>query len=208
MQRKFLLGVVVFVAAFGILSVSMFESASVSYVFAVPTPTSTPIAPKIPVVEYELPYPGKVSPDSPLWVVKALRDRIVYVVVQNHLKKAELSLLYSDKRLLESKKLFEAKKPDLAFSTLSKGEKYLEIAKVEEEKARQGGVDTTHFLKKFIVATLKHRQVIEELIPLSPEDAKPEMVKVEDYSKNAYKAARDVLNSKGIATPKNPFNGD
>ncbi len=208
MQKKFLLGLGVFAVAFVILSVSMFESASVSYVFATPTPVGASAFNKVPFVEYEMPYPGNVSPDSPLWVFKMARDRAVYGLTFDHLKKAELALLYSDKRLLESKKLFENKKPDLAFTTLSKGEKYLEEAKLHEEIARNGGIDTNSFLKKLAAASLKHRQIIEEILPISPEDAKPEIIKIEDYSKNTYKYSRDILNSKGQISPKNPFSGD
>ena len=51
-------------------------------------------------------------------------------------------------------------------------------------------------------------QIIEgKIIPLTPEDLKPDVNKAEDYAKNAYKSCRDGLNSKGIACPKDPFNG-
>ena len=137
-----------------------------------------------------------------------MRDRIWYIVTRSPLKRAELALLFSDKRLILSKSLFEIKKPDIALSTLTKGEKYLELAVNQEKVAREKGIDTSEFLARFAMASLKHRQVIEEILILAPEDAKPEIVKMEDYSKNAYKAARDALNSKGIASPKDPFDGD
>lgn len=207
MYKKFLLGFAIFIVAFVILSVSMMESSAVSYVFATPTPVSSFVS-KIPKIEYDIPYAGKVAPDSALWTLKALRDKLWLVSTRDSLKKAEIALLFSDKRLVASKDLFESKKPDIALSTLSKGEKYLEIAMKYEEEARNKGVDTTAFLTKLATASLKHRQVIDEMLPLAPEDAKPEMIKIQDYSKNTFKYSRDILNSKGVQSPKNPFDGE
>lgn len=208
-MRKFLLNSGAFIFALLILSVSLFRSASVAYVFATPTPPATPVlGAKSIDIDYQFPFPGEIQPDSSLWTLKVVRDRIWYLVSFNSLKKAELALLFSDKRLLSGVYLFENKKPDIGFSVLGKGEKYLEIAAREEEKARLGGIDTSEFLIKLANASLKHREIIEEsILPISPEDARAEIVKIEDYSKNAYKTSRDALNSLGKIPPKDPFDG-
>ncbi len=205
-MRKYLLGLVTFAVAFGILSVSVLESASVSYVFATPPPDPA-LESEIPEIDYQLPYPGRILPDNPFWVVKAARDKIWYTITVNPEKRAELALLFSDKRLAASKILFERKKPEIALTTLTKGEKYLEISWGNEELARQKGSETSALLTKLAIASLKHRQVIEEILPMAPEDARPHIIKVEDYSKALYKAASEALNSKGIPSPKNPFDG-
>lgn len=209
-MRKLLLGLGAFVLAFGVLTISVFQSASVAYVFATPLAAKMPVlGTSVPEVDYAMPYAGGVLPDSPLWVFKALRDRIWFDVTTNPLKKAELALLFSDKRLEASNTLLVNKKPDIALSTLTKGEKYLEIAYTQEEQARKEGMDTHSFLIKLALSSLKHRQIIEQdLLPLSPEDAKPFVVKAEDYAKNIYKSSRDTLNNEGITPPKDPFSGD
>jgi len=209
-MRKYLYGLSAFVLAFAILSVSFLRSASVSpaYGYSTPAPIAKTTETPIPTIDYVLPYPGGILPDNWLWYFKAMRDRVQYVVTIDPLKKADLDLLYSDKRLGASLTLFENKKPDIAVTTLTKGEKYLEEAVKDEEKARKAGINTNDFLIKLANASLKHRQVIEEnIIPLAPEDIKPGIIKAEDYSKNTYKACRDALNSKGMTTPKDPFNG-
>jgi hypothetical protein len=209
-MRKYLYGVSAFVLAFVILSVSFLKSCSITSAYGYTTPSSTSrntlaLASSI---NYVLPYSGSVLPDSWLWYFKAARDGFQYTITINPLKKADLALLYSDKRLGASLVLFENKKPDLAATTLTKGEKYLEIAAEDEALARKAGVNTDVFLIKLANASLKHRQVIEEkIIPLTPDDIKPGVIKTEDYSKNTYKACRDVLSSKGITAPKDPFNG-
>lgn len=209
-MRKYLYGVTAFVLAFAILSVSVLRSTNVSSVYgfsATPLPAVLQPTP-MPEIVYGLPYPGKILPDNWLWYFKAIRDKIQYKITTDRLKKAELSLLYSDKRLGASLTLMENKKPDLGVSVLTKGEKYLDIARSDEEIARRAGLDTHDFLIKLATASLRHRQIIEEkILPLTPEDLKPEVVKAEDYAKNSYKACRDSLNSQGITCPKDPFNG-
>lgn len=208
-MRKYLLGIVVFLLAFGILTISVLESASVKYAFSQPTPEAGEAAPTpSPQVDYQLPYPGTVLPDSPFWNIKALRDKAWYALTASATRKSELALLFADKRLQMAKMLFEKDKPDLAFSTLSKAEKYLETAFLNEESVRDGGGDTGLLLTNLATASLKHRQLISEILEIAPDDAKPEIIKIESYSKNAFKKAREILNSKGIAAPISPFEGD
>src|SRR3989344_6290253 len=132
-MRKYLLGFAVFVLAFGILSISVLRSASPRYAFSSPSPKPSDSPQEI-NIEYQLPYPGSVMPDSPFWVFKAGRDRVWYTLTLNPSKKSELALLFADKRFVMSKVLFEKQKPDMAFSTLTNAEKYLEMAASEEAK--------------------------------------------------------------------------
>ncbi|HKB88702.1 MAG TPA: DUF5667 domain-containing protein [Patescibacteria group bacterium] len=207
-MRKYLYGVASFVLAFVILSVSVVRSAAVSYGYSAPTPTTKIVPTPTPTINYFLPYPGKILPDNWLWYFKAIRDKSQYLITTDPLKKADLALLYSDKRLGGSVTLFENKKPDIAASTLTKGEKYLEEAVKDEEIAKDRGINTNDFLIKLANASLRHRQVIEEqILPLTPEDMKPVVIKSEDYAKNVYKTCRDALNSASITLPKDPFNG-
>lgn len=209
MIKQYLLGLSVFVLAFAILTISFMRSASVSYNFVSSTPANVSVTDgEKEKVNYQLPFPGTVLPDSPFWSLKALRDRIWYLITPSPLKKAELALLFSDKRLTASLILFDSKNPSLALSTLSKGEKYLGTAVTEAQIAGNDGYDTSAFLTKLALSSLKHREVIEEqIIPVAPENAKPDIVKIEDYCKNSYKFARDGLNHIGIAVPKDPFDG-
>lgn len=208
MLKKILLVSSVFAFAFAILSISILQSTSISYSFTAQTSGSSVLGIDASEIDYQMPYEGKVLPDSPLWVLKAARDRVWFLITSSPSRKAELALLFSDKRLISAQTLLENKKPDIAISTLTKGEKYLEVAVAQESIARSQGYDTSTFLTRLAVASLKHRQIIESLMPLVPEDGKPLVIKMEDYSKNSYKAAKDVLNSKGLPVPINPFAGD
>lgn len=207
MLRRFVAVLSTIIVAFGILTVSVLRAASVDYVFSQPSPapllgTESSSQMKI---DYFLPYPGKILSDNSLWYLKALRDKLWLVFTFNPGRKMDLLLLFSDKRLAGSKILFEKEKPELGFSMLSKGEKYLEEAARLEAESRKEGIDTKSFLIKLAKSALKHRQVIEEIILIAPEDAKPNLVKVEDYSKGVYKEARDAMNSLGMEPPNDPF---
>lgn len=208
MLKKILLVIGVFAFAFAILSISILESATVTHSYGALNPGPMVLGEEVPEINYQLPYGGSVLPDNPLWTVKALRDKVWFFITPSPIKKAELALLFSDKRLASARTLFVNKKSDLAISTLTKGEKYLEIAVNQESIARSEGYNTNEFLSLFAVASLKHRQVIESLMPLVPEAGRPIVIKSEDYSKNSFKAAADALNSKGMPIPINPFNGD
>lgn len=180
--------------AFSVLTVSVLRAASVDNNFI--------------EINYYLPYPGRILQDNSLWFAKALRDKIWLKLTVSPLRKMDLLLLFSDKRLVGSKILIEKNKASVALSALSKGEKYLEEASKFEQKSRKEGVDTKSFLPKLANAALKHRQVIEEMLLIAPEDVKPSIVKMEDYSKNAYKEARDAMNSLGMEVPKSSYESD
>ncbi len=208
MFKKLLLVSSVFAFAFAILSISVLQSTSISYSFTAQTSESAVLGTATSQIDYQMPYAGGVLPDSPLWILKAARDRVWYFITPSPLRKAELALLFSDKRLMSAETLFENKRPNVAISTLTKGEKYLEVAVAEEKIARLQNYDTSIFLARLAVASLKHREIIESLMPLVPEDGKPLVIQMENYAKNSYKEARDSLNSKGLPIPIDPFDGD
>ena len=193
------------VLAFFILSVSVLRAASIRYAFYGEAKKDNGT---IPTVEYSLPYPGRILPDHPLWPLKAIRDRLWLLVTLNRSKQAELLLLFADKRLVSSKILFERGKPELAFSTFTKGEKYLEQASNLVGECWKIGVDTRSLATRIANAALKHREIAEGLLNLAPEDAKPGIAKAISYSKNAYILCKNSLTSRGMPAPENPFNGE
>lgn len=195
------IGTTIFIALV-ILSVSVFSSTNPRSGYAYsPMVLSEKIDKDatIKTVDYVLAYQGRVNPDSPFWYIKVIRDKSWYVITFNNAKKAELNLLFADKRLNSSLELFKNNKPDLGLSTLIKAEKYLELS----EKMMTEDED---FYKKIGLASLKHREVIEnEILPLSPEDLRPAVIKSVDYPVEVYKKVKDHMLLKGLVPPVNPF---
>jgi hypothetical protein len=195
--------------AFGILFASILRTASVKYEFSGIVNGAESIGDVLGAdsinINYTLAYPGRILPDHPLWPIKALRDRVWLLITTNPSRKAELKLLFADKRIGMSKILFEKEKSGEAFSTLTKAEKYLEEACNEEKKNRDSGFDTAEFLKVLSVSSLKHRQVIEEILLIAPEDAKPKIIDTIQYPDSVYQKTMHALNEKGLDVPENPF---
>lgn len=205
MFRRVAVIVTTLIFAFSILSISVLKAASIRYAFSGDAKRDNT---QIPQIDYLLPYPGRILPDHPLWPVKALRDKIWLLVTLNRTRQAELLLLFADKRLVSSRILFERGKPELAFSTFTKGEKYLEKASIVVDECWKSGIDTKSLSTRVATAALKHREVAEELLNIVPEDAKPGITSAIAYSKKAYTTCKESLSSRGMLVPENPFNGD
>jgi len=209
MYRRILIIASTLVFAFAILFTSVLKAASVKYVFSQGVEMHEEQQEGDTIeIDYALPYPGRISPDSPLWPLKAFRDKVWLLLTTNPSRKGELQLLYADKRLVMSKALFEKDKSEIAFATLTKAEKYLEEACSIEEKNRQTGIDTYEFLTTLSKASLKHRQVIEEILLIAPEDARPGIRRTQDYSRETYSKTKNALQDKGMPTVENPFESE
>lgn len=181
--------------AFGVLGTSVvsttaqtatkFKSSTSSQTTSTPTPEATPTP-----VKYTLVYPG-ILPDNFLYPIKMFRDKILFILTTDPLKKAELSLLYSDKRLGAGKVLIEGGKTPLGLSTLEKGEKYLAKATSEMQSAQKRGEDITTFKEKFNRAAIKHREVLESLKNRIPDESKPILDNLIKYSQAVEKITQE-----------------
>jgi hypothetical protein len=204
MIRKALLAFASLTFAFAILLVSLMRSAAVRYEFG-DVVGSQVMGTNDVLIDYNLAYPGRVLPDSFLWPVKALRDKIWLLITTNKSKKAELKLLFADKRIGMAKILFEKGNPEEGFSVLTKAEKYLEEAGWQEEENRKMGIETMEFNRQMLMASLKHYLVMQEILEIAPEDAKPKIIQASEYPKRIYFRSKNNILEEGGAEPINPF---
>lgn len=126
---------------------------------------------------YQLPYAG-LLPDSPLYFLKAFRDRVVELLISDPLKKSEFDLLSADKRLSMGIALYDKKKYELSESTISKGENYFEDGVKNLESAKKEGrqIDPS-LLVSYDLSTKKHREILQNLIAKSSGTIKNKLVK-------------------------------
>jgi len=133
-------------------------------------------------VVYNLPYPG-LLPDSPLYITKIIRDKITDFLTRDNLKKAELYLLYSDKRAAMSLALARKGKSQLAIDTFTKGEKYfLKIPDLLTAAKRQGGQAPSNFIETLKLSNAKHKELIEELIKILPQGLNQSLIVLTDLN--------------------------
>lgn len=175
MLKKIVSALLVFSFALGILSVSLYRATgNVRPSFAVsslkfsvsPAPEATsstqPIPSPAPTVNYYLPYPG-ILPDHPFYKVKMVRDQIWLALTNDPIQKAQLLLLFADKRIGAGDVLVRGNKVDLGISTFTKGQKYLERAITEVAKAKEKGHDVGEISTKIKTASLKYEEVLMSL---------------------------------------------
>lgn len=120
-------------------------------------------------VVYQLPYPG-ILPDNPLYFLKVARDKVQDFLTRDNLQKAQLYLLYSDKRLAMAEALEKKGEITLALSTLSKGEKYfLKIPPLLRQAKEQGTSPSAELVDRIKISSQKHQEVIGGLLQDIPQ---------------------------------------
>jgi len=135
-------------------------------------------------IEYQLPYPG-ILPDHPLYRLKMVRDKIWGFLIRDPLKKSQWSLLMADKRIWASEMLVDKEKFDLAVSTATKAEKYLEQAVNQAYQAEKMGKGEKAFFEKIQRASLKHEEILQGILTKAKEELRPVIEGTLDYPKNA-----------------------
>jgi hypothetical protein len=129
-----------------------------------PSPSPTP-------VQYVLPYPG-LLPGSPLYPIKAARDKIIETFITDALKKADFYILQADKRLNAGILLYQQGKFELSEETISKGENYLEMAIGRTRAAKEQNESVDERITRLHLSSLKHQEVIKMLIKEATGDVK------------------------------------
>ncbi len=143
-----------------------FTVSSSSLVFAqdvTPTPfdeSSAASESAVQKTEYNLPYPG-ILPDNPLHIIKATRDKIVALLINDPIKKAEFNLLTSDKRVYAAQLLSQKNKGDITIDTLSKSNNYFHESVAATEEAKSMGKNVDIVLHNLKLSGDKHLEVIE-----------------------------------------------
>lgn len=208
MLRKILVSSAVLVFALGILFTSVLRTAAVKYetsgVKSVLVLSETDYN-----IDHSFAYPGKILPDSFFWPLKALRDKIWLTITTDQLKKIELKVLFADKRLGGVAKLIEENKNEIALSTLTKAEKYLEEASLTEERLRlEGKAQSSEVIFLLANASLKHYETLMDLENKFPDDMKSTIISSRKIPIKSYEKARNALLEKGLTPPINPFKWD
>lgn len=155
-------------------------------------------------VDYNLPYPG-ILPDHFLWPLKALRDRIWLFLTLSPQKRAELKLLFADKRIGMAKELVKVGKPKLGVVTAQKAEQYLQGALSEAEKADERGINVTEVMSRIAKASLKHRELLEDMRGVT-DNMQGALVSAIKISELVYSSAGQKLIEKGLPVPTPQLN--
>jgi len=134
-------------------------------------------------IDYVLPYPG-ILPDHPLYFLKAVRDKSLDFFTRDYIKKAQLYLLFSDKRANMAIELAKKGRWGLMISTVSKGEKYtLKIIQLLKTSKKQGASAESDFILRVKLSNDKHREIIETLLKDIPQGERKKLEEVLNLNK-------------------------
>lgn len=143
-------------------------------------------------VVYELPYPG-ILPDHPLYALKVTRDRVLEFFTRDNLKKVNLYLLFSDKRLKMAEYLAKKGKNDLAITTASKGEKYfLKIPPLLKSSKQQGVSPDPSLLERVRLSNKKHKQLLVTLLKELPQGEQQRVEEILQINQNVAKDLKSL----------------
>ena len=119
--------------------------------------------PKVLAVEYPLAWPG-ILPDNKLYKLKVLRNKIIYKMIIDPVKKVEFDLLMADKTIYASKLLVDKGEIVLAKDTALKGENYYSMLVQDYNKALLSHKQIPSWLdRKITLAAIKHQEVFKQL---------------------------------------------
>lgn len=114
-----------------------------------------------------LPYPG-ILPDNPLYFVKKVRDSVLIFFSRDIMRKAELYILFSDKKMYMAIELSKTGKWSLVSQTVTESQNdFLKAVDLVLTAKKQGTSPQTGFLEKKKLSNEKHQEVIEMLLKSS-----------------------------------------
>lgn len=147
-------------------------------------------------VDYSLAWPG-ILPDNRLYKLKVLRNKIIYKMIINPVKKVEFDLLMADKTIYASKLLVDKGEIVLAKDTALKGENYYSMLVQDYNHALLKDKEIPSLLdSKITLAAIKHQEIFTDLEGrVSGEDKKTFQI-VDNFSKINYQFIQ------GLRTPK------
>jgi len=200
MFKKLLFHFLVAVIALAVLFISINKvstpAKAVASIKITPTVTALPSPTGIPekiAINYSLPYPG-VLPDSGLYKLKMIRDRIKIFLTSGNIEKAKLFLLYADKRIAAGKVLIDGNKIELGITTLTKGEKYFEQSLSAALLAKNNKEDLGMLPGNLVNASLKYEEIINELLLKADPGTKPSLQSIADKIKILQQEALNLKN--------------
>ena len=142
-------------------------------------------------VEYSLPYPG-ILPDNPLHFLKAIRDRIILILISDPIKEAEFNLLTSDKRIYAAQLLSDKGKGELAVTTLSKSNNYFHNAISSVSEAKKMGKRVDIVLNSMKKSIDKHQEVLS-MMKKNLEKAFTSQLQIEEKKMSDFEKSTDGL---------------
>lgn len=152
---------------------------------------------KLSNVDYSFPEIGMIRPDSALWPVKALADRIPVVFAWSDSSRAQLMLSRSDERLVQSNYLLSVGEYEHAALVLRRAEMYLEGAYNNYLSAIWKGEETGDLSRRILAVSRVHSKSIEDSLMKYPDETRPDVIETMNYSRRIFGIMSNKLKEDG-----------
>lgn len=144
-------------------------------------------------INYNIAYPG-ILPDSLLYKLKVLRDKISERFISDPKKKIDFYLLQTDKGILSTAMLINKSEISLAKQTALKAENNYSLLTSELFNLRVKPNDS--FFKNLEIASLKHQEILNSIIKrVSKKDRKDFQI-VLYFSKTNLQSVKNFIREK------------
>ncbi len=185
-----------------ILVASLIETSSIKYAFGARDLQDPRPSPRV-NVPYSLPHPGEILPGNPFWTAKAFQDKVSLEMTSTTLEKAKFELHLSDKRLSAGWTLWQEDSSTEAISTFDKAENYLSLS--YETLSQSDDPNNNDLLRKLAYSSLKHREILENVMGDCGDDARPTVSKMLNTSKMTFDKVSSQMENLHLNPPANPF---
>ena len=140
------------------------------------------------LAQENLPDPGTL-PDSAFYFLKSWKESIQTFFTFGAENKAKQFLHLAEVRLAEYQKMIEKGKTEIAKKTLDKYEKQLNNALTKAEEAKEKGKDVEKLATSISEATLRHQEVLIEVLNKVPEEAQKGIENAIEMSQKGFENA-------------------
>lgn len=129
-------------------------------------------------VDYDLPHAGML-PDNPLYSLKKVRDSFWLFFTRDNLEKADLLLLFSDKKIVMAQAMAEKGKWELALESARNSEADANrMIEAMEMATKIGYAPSGDFLIMAKLSNDKHYQIMEDMLVKAPSGSRSAMEEI------------------------------
>ena len=136
--------------------------------------------------------PG-VLPDSPLYLVERLKQKIVLILTFDQKAKAEKLFNYAEERLAETEALLTKQNPKLAEETLGRYVSFLLRGQDALQKAEASGARVAGLKELQTEAAIRQQVVLQNIFERIPEEGQAGVLKAMDASRTVFLLASQTL---------------
>ena len=136
--------------------------------------------------------PG-VLPDSPLYLLERLKEKIILTITFDQKAKAEKLFNYAEERLAEAEALLTKQNPKLAEETIGRYESFLVRGQDSLQKAEAAGEKVAGLKELQTEASIRQQAVLQNIYERVPEEGRPAVLKAMSASQTVFLLASQTL---------------